>query len=62
MGNIAGSPQKLLFTAEKKLINELVNNNCVVVFSKSQCIYCRKVKKVLFNTIITINVFLRLCR
>ncbi|XP_035204579.1 glutaredoxin-2, mitochondrial-like isoform X1 [Stegodyphus dumicola] len=45
MGAFSSSPQKLLYTAENKVIQDLINKNCVVVFSKTQCVYCRKVKK-----------------
>ncbi|GIY26308.1 glutaredoxin-2, mitochondrial [Caerostris extrusa] len=46
MGGTSSTP-KLLYNAEKSLINDLITKNCVVIFSKTQCIYCRKVKKLL---------------
>ncbi|GFQ79385.1 glutaredoxin-2, mitochondrial [Trichonephila clavata] len=46
-GSVSTSSPKLLHTVEKNLINDLITKNCVVIFSKTQCIYCRKVKKLL---------------
>ncbi|XP_015910740.1 uncharacterized protein [Parasteatoda tepidariorum] len=41
----SSSSPKMFSSVERKLINELINKHCVVIFSKSHCIYCRKVKK-----------------
>lgn len=59
MGNAGGShsPQNMLYTTEKKLIEDLIQNNCVVVFSKTNCIYCRKVKKVRVFSLLFVNLF-----
>ncbi|GFU26983.1 glutaredoxin-2, mitochondrial [Nephila pilipes] len=46
-GSASSSSPKLLYTVERNRINDLITKNCVVIFSKTQCVYCRKVKKLL---------------
>jgi glutaredoxin 3 len=41
-----GSSESLLASKEADFINEAVKENCVVVFSKTTCGYCRMAKKV----------------
>ncbi|CAL1297504.1 unnamed protein product [Larinioides sclopetarius] len=45
--SVSTSSPKLLYSVEKSLINDLITKNCVVIFSKTQCTYCRRVKKLL---------------
>ncbi|XP_066548723.1 glutaredoxin 2 isoform X2 [Amia ocellicauda] len=51
MGNFSSTTSGGLFTqAHSKFVQDVVSHNCVVIFSKTTCPYCRMAKNV-FNEI-----------